>query len=310
MTSSPIINSSLYKRIELFALFLFIPIAIWLLTKEKLSESAVLMLVVATLSGSFAFQSNKRWQKLLQFLNLLVPALAILVLVKTSSPTFVYWSFPYVLYLYFKLSLGQASLVNLFFVTLISFVMYFSVDHDVVVLLICSQIGLTGLVSLIAVEFERQMLAYNKLRYVDEVTGLANSQAALIQFEDFHAKLVKDNMQANIVVLELGELKKKQSQLGFEQTEKWLKSISDKLKKRLRKSDCLYRLSSEEFLVFLTNTTSAQADLLAQELAEIKGEESTLSSGVMYGIAHCSQVPSLDSYIAIAREQITNKKVN
>jgi len=73
-------------------------------------------------------------------------------------------------------------------------------------------------------------------------------------------------MQRRVLLLDLDHFKQINDQHGHDVGDRALREIADLLRKRLRRSDQIYRMGGEEFLVLMPDTSLEQAGTLAEQL--------------------------------------------
>lgn len=92
----------------------------------------------------------------------------------------------------------------------------------------------------------------NYLAYHDPMTGLANREAATERMEQALAHAEREGKAAAVLFLDMDGLKWINDTYGHKHGDRILVEVAARLRKMVRRSDCVARLSGDEFLVLLT----------------------------------------------------------
>ena len=125
-------------------------------------------------------------------------------------------------------------------------------------------------VSAFAIIFVRvinaQQHELHELAMTDSLTGLANR----VQLHDSLEQAVQQHdrrqVPMSLIALDLDNFKFINDTLGHDAGDEVLRGVGNLLQKRIRRSDKVFRLGGEEFLILLYDTDAAQSWLVAEEL--------------------------------------------
>lgn len=177
-----------------------------------------------------------------------------------------YWAYPAASALFFLLPLREAIASNIIFVGVMA-VMSFNNFPEADFWRITFSLGLTCLFSMIfawlAGKFQNEMM---RLATTDSLTGCFNrSQLADILNSQIQ-KRERYGQVSSLILLDLDYFKAINDQWGHLAGDKVLKELALRLRKRLRASDYLFRISGEEFMIVLPETTQHEGNLVAHQL--------------------------------------------
>jgi len=99
----------------------------------------------------------------------------------------------------------------------------------------------------------------------DSLTGLANRQAAELAIKELAANSLQTSAGFVVLLIDLDRFKFINDTYGHDAGDWVLKTVAERLFKRVRSSDIVARLGGDEFLIVLTQTDNLQK---AKELAE------------------------------------------
>jgi diguanylate cyclase (GGDEF)-like protein len=122
----------------------------------------------------------------------------------------------------------------------------------------------------------------------------------------------RHNIPMSIMLMDLDWFKRINDQFGHTAGDSVLKAVAKEIKSRLRDSDIPLRWGGEEFLIFLPNTNSEQAQQLAKSLrAQIEKIDLNKIGNVTMSIGVVSATPNqidLDKLIILADEALYSAK--
>lgn len=134
------------------------------------------------------------------------------------------------------------------------------------------------------------------LLYRDGLTALLNYTSFMEQMSQVYSNQKRKNGEAVIIVLDLDNLKAINERHGYPGGDKVIQAMSLMLRKRLRQSDIIGRIQSDEFGIVAENISEKEAVMLAGRLIDdfSQMQHSTLSYSGFY--ATCSAgVAKLDT---------------
>ncbi|MEQ9545597.1 MAG: GGDEF domain-containing protein [Marinobacter sp.] len=177
-----------------------------------------------------------------------------------------YWAYPAATALFFLLPLREASICNIFFVTVmavVSFLQFPEADFW----RITFSLGLTCVFAMVfAWLVGRLQGELTRLATTDPLTGCLNrSQLADILNSQIQLRERYERV-SSLILLDLDYFKTINDQWGHLSGDKVLTELTMRIRRRLRESDQLFRIGGEEFMLVLPETRQRDAETLAQEL--------------------------------------------
>lgn len=124
-------------------------------------------------------------------------------------------------------------------------------------------IGLAALLIILStVSFVQRKRAKDQLKLLktpDYLTGLLNRGTGLAFLKDQIDNTAKTNSKLSIIFIDVNELKMVNDTYGHQEGDKLIKTVSQLILKRLRKSDVLCRFGGDEFLLILPDCDLLEA---------------------------------------------------
>lgn len=109
-------------------------------------------------------------------------------------------------------------------------------------------------------------LEIKKERWLDKMTGLRNKNAFMDEVKQFLAYEKRLGQESSFLMLDFDHFKSVNDLYGHKAGDDALKQIAQIMKKEVRTSDAVYRYGGEEFIIYLPNTVSVQALVLAERI--------------------------------------------
>jgi diguanylate cyclase (GGDEF)-like protein/PAS domain S-box-containing protein len=132
----------------------------------------------------------------------------------------------------------------------------------------------------------------HRLAVFDELTGLPNRRAFLATLSDHLASQRREDQRGALLVLDLDRFKELNDTLGHAVGDRVLVQAARAMEERLRATDFIGRLAGDEFAVLLPRADEAEAQQVAQALAERLREEALpTAQGVSQVSASIGVVP-------------------
>ena len=139
-------------------------------------------------------------------------------------------------------------------------------------------------------ELQRKLVDNRKKLLHDALTGVKSRLAYDEQMEQEISRWQRYGSPFVFTILDIDHFKRINDQFGHSAGDKALKIIAQLMLQHIRKSDTLFRVGGEEFVLLLTNTTTETAEPLVQKLRDAVAEASfhfkqervvvTLSAGI------------------------------
>lgn len=196
------------------------------------------------------------------------------------------WLYPIVIAIYFVIPLKLANYSNFIIVTPIAVLLFMQLETSLAIRY-CASMGVTlilgiGLVNTI-VDLQKQLVRQSR---TDPLTGAYNRRHmdtilnALIQISD---KAMQHNV---ILMLDIDYFKNINDKFGHEAGDIALQDLVILLKEKSRKSDDVFRMGGEEFILLLRDTKYEKAKVIAESLRQsvekltIKNSDNTLTVSI------------------------------
>ncbi|WP_240616510.1 GGDEF domain-containing protein [Marinobacter fuscus] len=177
-----------------------------------------------------------------------------------------YWAYPAAIALFFLLPLKEAIVFNSLFLSIMSVVAFYKFP-EADFWRITFSLGLSCLFAMIFAWLVGRLQAeLTRLATTDPLTGclnrsqLADILNAQIQIRERYERV------SSLVLIDLDFFKSINDHWGHLAGDKVLKEMAQRLRKRLRESDQLFRIGGEEFMIVLPETRHKDADRLARQL--------------------------------------------
>lgn len=198
----------------------------------------------------------------------------------------VLWLYPIVIAIYFVIPLKLANYSNFIIVTPIAVLLFMQLETSLAIRY-CASMGATlmlgiGLVNTI-VDLQKQLVRQSR---TDPLTGAYNRRHmdtilnALIEISD---KEIQPNV---ILMLDIDYFKNINDKFGHEAGDIALQDLVILLKEKSRKSDDVFRMGGEEFILLLRDTEYEKAKVIAESLRQsieklvIKNSDNTITVSI------------------------------
>lgn len=210
-----------------------------------------------------------RWRNIYFLGGRLFPLLAIICATYSTAingHAGLYWAYPAGVAVFFLLPLREAITSNVIFVVAMS-VVSFGRFPEADFWRITFSLGLTCVfVMVFAWLVGKLQEELTRLATTDPLTGCLNrSQLADILNNQIQLRERYERV-SSLVLVDLDYFKTINDRWGHVAGDRVLQEVSQRLRKRLRESDLLFRVGGEEFMLVLPETHQKDADLLAQHL--------------------------------------------
>ena len=164
-----------------------------------------------------------------------------------------------------------------------------------------------------------------RLAEYDSLTGLMNRRAFFLNADEKCTEMEKTNREADkrnkdafVLMIDLDNFKQINDTYGHQAGDEVLRTVSNKLASRFRKTDLLARYGGEELCAFLPSINASDAFIIAEECRKtignmkIKYDKHTLRMTISIGLAkyEAGINASFDKVIAQADEALYTAKEN
>lgn len=132
------------------------------------------------------------------------------------------------------------------------------------------------------------------IAYVDGLTGVKNHLAYVRDIDELKSRLLYEEMEFSVVVMDLNGLKKINDTYGHDVGNELLKSAVSSISK-VYGSENLYRIGGDEFVVFMKESDKKRCDALENELRDyLAKQEGNIKPVIAIGTAVCNREKGTD----------------
>jgi diguanylate cyclase (GGDEF)-like protein len=270
-------------------------------------------LVVFILLGNY-WSIQRRGKALVDYAFILLPGwVGVLSALKMQGVLASFWAFPMMLIAYFVVPRFQALLYSLLVLVSVPWAVAEWIDPAIALRLVASLVLTLLMIQVILnvlVDLQAQLLQQSRTdaltgvfnrRHLDEVLSLAAVQAT------------RHRPQRALLVLDVDHFKRINDQRGHGDGDETLRALVRVLRQRLRRSDRLFRMGGEEFVVLLDDTGMDEALNLAEAL-RLRVESETLLPNwrvtVSVGVSEQRSGESAEAWLARADQALYRAKNN
>jgi diguanylate cyclase (GGDEF)-like protein len=162
--------------------------------------------------------------------------------------------------------------------------------------------GLTWLASAwLVFAMNEQSRRLKDLAITDSLTGAFNRRYLELQAARCLQDWERHQRSVSLLLLDIDNFKKINDEFGHSVGDAALKSLVNLVKERIRGVDTLCRYGGEEFVLLLSETTAAQAKIVANQLRRAVEQAEVLPWGRMtisIGVCDVRQVPDLETWFS------------
>ena len=199
----------------------------------------------------------------------------------------VLWCYPVLLSYYFMLPERMAWAANALLLAIVLPQVWSSIDIQLAARVVATLLATSAFSVIFIRVISVQQVRMHTMAVTDPLTGLANRLLLDETLEQAVGQFGRTRIPMTLITLDLDHFKAINDTHGHEAGDAVLRGVGDLLGKRVRRSDKVFRLGGEEFLVFLYNTELENARRFAEELrlavssrAFLPGHPVTASLGV------------------------------
>jgi diguanylate cyclase (GGDEF)-like protein len=146
----------------------------------------------------------------------------------------------------------------------------------------------------------------DEAKYTDPLTGLDNRTAFVEGMNLQIASSLEHVTDLTVVSMDLKEFKNINDTLGHLTGDEALKAVADLLKRNARSTDLVIRISGDEFVLILPQTSEAEARLLMQRvLSDLEGQKLLAGAddyihlvNIDYGVKQWSQDDTVEDFLS------------
>lgn len=178
----------------------------------------------------------------------------------------VFWCFPTVVVFYFILPQAQARLVNILALALFVPQVWRFLEPEMATRATVTLVLVSLFSAIFIFLLEQQQVRLRELAVKDPLTGVLNRLLLDTFLERAALVAGRGERQVSLIYLDLDHFKLINDKLGHEAGDIVLKKLGNLLLNRVRRSDAVFRLGGEEFLLLLLDTDKEDAIEVAKQL--------------------------------------------
>ncbi|MGE5616372.1 MAG: diguanylate cyclase [Bacillota bacterium] len=232
-------------------------------------ELAISIVVVLLFLAIDAYAIYRKRKPPIPYGVVVIPtALAIGIALKTLGAIGAYWCYPTILFFYFVLRRRAATLCGLSMLTAATWVVYWYIGFDVATrffLSLALMIVIVNIILNIVGDLHRRLVDQ---AITDPLTGAFNRRHMQTRLEESVERGRRSGSAASLLLIDIDHFKRINDRFGHEAGDNVLKGLVIIIRERMRKSDLLFRIGGEEFLLLLPDTPQEAALGVAEELRE------------------------------------------
>ncbi len=254
--------------ITLIALLLLTPFSINNFLQDRLILGIGSMSIVILCAINAWNCIHNRYYSSLIFLCLVPEVIFFLVIAfREQGAIITYWCYPAVLSFYFMLPERQAWISNIIFLGIIFPQAWGILEQAFMLRFVVTILGVSAFSAMFLRVITVQQEVLKTHAVIDPLTGLLNRRTLNDKFELIIQQNRRTGVPMTIVILDLDEFKMVNDKLGHNYGDKVLRGVGEFLHNRIhRRTDCVFRMGGEEFLVLLYNTDLENGRQVAEEL--------------------------------------------
>jgi diguanylate cyclase (GGDEF)-like protein len=271
--------------LSVLAIVFLVPFAIHDLLRERIPLGTAILLVVAAFAAD-GYAVRKRRRPPVPYSLLLVPIIAAITLsLATQGVIGAFWCYPVVLFFFFVLP-QRAALACSGVLLVAATVMV----HHYLTMRITVRFAVSLLLTIVMVEIIQNIVRSLQRKLLeqaitDPLTGAFNRRQMGAQLRE---ALAGDRRGPSaLLLIDVDHFKRINDEHGHDAGDAVLKGIVSVVRSRARKTDSLFRMGGEEFVVLLPATSEEDAVTLADDMRRavagsplLEGHEVTVSIGV------------------------------
>jgi len=181
--------------------------------------------------------------------------IGLLWITHTKGFSMIFWSFPVIFYSYFVLKSREALLVNILFLSGITYTFFDVLTKDEALSIYPSLILAAFFGFVFSVCSERQNVKLLKLESKDALTQVKNRRA----FDEKMTEIVSDFRRTpssvSLLFIDVGCFKKVSDSHGSQKGDQVLIDFASRINALIRASDHVFRFGGEEFVIMAKNTS-------------------------------------------------------
>jgi diguanylate cyclase (GGDEF)-like protein len=254
--------------VTIIALCILTPFSLnnFLQGRFELGIGSVCILILCAVNAWNCFQN--RYRPLLILFGL-VPAVTLFLFFafQEQGAVIAFWCYPALLGFYFMLPEKLARISNIVFLAAIFPQAWGILEQPYMIRFVVTILGVSAFSAMFLRVITTQEKILTMQAVTDPLTGLLNRKTLEDKFEEIISQNHRTGTPMTLLILDLDHFKEINDKNGHHTGDKVLRGVADFLQKRIyRRTDKIFRIGGEEFLVLLYNTNISDGVEVAEEL--------------------------------------------
>ena len=274
---------------------MFVPLAAYHFARGNDAIATLLVFVLGMLAiDTIAIRLGRRPP--IPFPLLLLPgALGVGLSLVTQGIYGAMWAYPMTLFAYFVLPRRRATVVASCFAGMVGALVFLELGRGVALRFTLSLVLCIVVLNIILGVLERLQAQLLSQSLTDPLTGAFNRRHMERCLEAAIERNHRAGAAASLILVDIDRFKSINDRFGHAAGDRALRAVVACIASRCRKSDQLFRMGGEEFVLLLPDTESLEAAGLAEELRRAIATTRILDKQVVTASMGVSQVRELDS---------------
>ena len=278
---------------------------------EYVNALVDLAIVVVSISSAIFTWRHGRVTKIASIITSLLYSTGAVAVAYLNEPIFVFWLFPVLLANVFLLGATAGLIANILAIVVITPIAFKLPTPTSVFAMYSSLLMCASMAYVFALLTHRQQLLLQSIATQDPLTLLDNRRAMDEELRLSIEDCARNQIPATLIVLDLDFFKMVNDKFGHSVGDEVLVNLAKLLKKRVRKTDRVFRFGGEEFVVLVRNTAITEALVIAEQLrarieAELKDPEGALTAS--FGCAQLRPDECSDDWFVRADKAVYQAK--
>lgn len=228
-----------------------------------------------------------------------------------KGPSLVYWAYPTMVGMYFILPPGRALIFNGIAVIILTPIIVISLDMAITVVILASLIVNSLFAYIFAVAMHRQRDQLAQMTLLDPLTNTGNRRALDLKLNEMIEVVNRIPQHLSLIVIDVDHFKNINDNFGHAVGDETLINLVNLINKHIRKTDSLYRLGGEEFVVLASGGEVQCAQHVAEKLRALVAKEEIIDGKaitISLGVAEYIKDESADCWLKRADEALYKAK--
>ncbi len=272
-----------------------------------IADIAVMILV------SLDFISVKNRGRILIPRSLLMSVIGLILwfLIYQQGILAIYWSYTYILCLYFVLRHHRALIINaVFLVGIVPLsIQAVGLDETYRVFATMALSGFVAYIFSLIVETQREYLEQQAI--TDVLTGVYNRRHLQTRMKDLVTERSRHGLQLTQIMFDIDNFKLTNDKFGHDYGDRVLINTVQTVRSRIRLTDQVFRLGGDEFVILLPGTGAEEAEKIAEDIRNLVAGSDANEHGsvtISCGVSEHGEDETLKSWVNRCDEALYRAK--